>query len=200
VDLRHGCPDRLHPPAVPGKTATSKALCLRDEFLNAALVIWRPIRMHRATSFSEHHQVDAGALEFADWGASGWFDTTAHAACRAIPSEQPRLQHGVGQLGRQRPSPPSPPLQIILDRAARGTEPTLDLSRADAILGRPLVSVVFSASSALSLPVSNPLRDGLRGKKCPSCCPNQKRWKAPASGLNEIRTPTVFRGDPNLPP
>ena len=84
-------------------------------------------------------EVDARPLQFADKRRPVGLRPPPDALLHAGTAEQSLLQRGVGELAWQWPTQPGrrSPLQIVLNRTARGTNHPADLARTDAIMGQP---------------------------------------------------------------
>jgi hypothetical protein len=81
-------------------------------------------RVNHAILFPEHHQIDAGPLEFAGERALIWLGAPAEPALDAGMGKQTLFKNGVREVASQRPRKPGRrgPLEIVLDRAARHAE------------------------------------------------------------------------------
>ncbi len=110
---------------------------LPEQIAEAAVAITR--RMNRAILLPQHHQIDAGPLEFAGERAPIWLRPPAEPALDAGMGEQTLFKNGVRQVASQRPRKPGGrgPLEIVLDRAARHPERAPDLPGAHPVTGKP---------------------------------------------------------------
>jgi hypothetical protein len=87
----------------------------------------------------EHHQIDPWSLRLACERAPVRLDPPAHAGPHACPREEALLEDGVGDLSTERPGKAGGfgALEVVLDGAARGTEPSPDRPRAHALARKP---------------------------------------------------------------
>ena len=97
------------------------------------------IRMPVPVFLPQHHQIDAGPLQFARQGRPIRLRPPAESRPHPGAGEQPLLQHVVRQLGRQRPRQPGRrrPLEIVLNRAARHPQRAPDLAGTHPIAVKP---------------------------------------------------------------
>ena len=77
---------------------------LPKQIAEAAVAI--ACRLNRAILFTQHHQIDAGPIEFAGERAPIWLGSTAEPALDAGMSEQTLFKNGVRQVANQRPRKP----------------------------------------------------------------------------------------------
>ena len=97
------------------------------------------IRVPVPVFLPQHHQIDAGALQFARQSRPIRLGPPAESRPHPGAGEQPLLQHVVGQLGGQRPRQPGRrrPLEVVLNRAARHPQRAPDLAGAHPIAVKP---------------------------------------------------------------